>query len=35
MAMAMSDENVLKFIEGKEVKMSKVIPGKLVTIAVK
>jgi leucyl-tRNA synthetase len=34
MAMAMSDDNVQKFIEGKEIKMQKVIPGKLVTIAV-
>ncbi len=32
---AFSDSNVVKFIEGKEVKMRKVIPGKLVTIAVK
>ncbi len=32
---AFADSNVQKFIEGKEVKMRKVIPGKLVTIAVK
>ncbi len=35
LAQAMGDENVQRFIEGKEIKMSKVIPGKLVTIAVK
>jgi leucyl-tRNA synthetase len=35
LAMALAQENVQKFIEGKEIKMSKVIPGKLVTIAVK
>jgi leucyl-tRNA synthetase len=35
MAQAMSNDNVQKFIEGKEIKMQKVIPGKLVTIAVK
>ena len=33
--LAFSDANVQKFVEGKEVKMRKVIPGKLVTIAVK
>ena len=33
--LAFTDANVQKFIAGKEVKMSKVIPGKLVTIAVK
>lgn len=33
--MALNNEHVQKFIEGKEIKMSKVIPGKLVTIAVK
>ena len=33
--LAFTDANVQKFIVGKEVKMSKVIPGKLVTIAVK
>ncbi len=32
---ALADANVQKFIEGKEIKMRKVIPGKLVTIAVK
>ena len=32
---AFADSNVQKFIEGKEIKMRKVIPGKLVTIAVK
>ncbi|MGK0499447.1 MAG: leucyl-tRNA synthetase [Oceanicoccus sp.] len=32
---AFADENVQKFIADKEVKMRKVIPGKLVTIAVK
>jgi leucyl-tRNA synthetase len=32
---AMNHDNVQKFIEGKEIKMRKVIPGKLVTIAVK
>ena len=35
LALALAQENVQKFIEGKEIKMSKVIPGKLVTIAVK
>jgi leucyl-tRNA synthetase len=35
MAMAKADENVQKFLEGKEIKMCKVIPGKLVTFAVK
>ena len=30
-----ADTNVQKFIEGKELKMKKVIPGKLVTLAVK
>ena len=33
--LAMSHDNVQKFLEGKEIKMRKVIPGKLVTIAVK
>ncbi|MEE8059213.1 MAG: leucine--tRNA ligase [Pseudomonadales bacterium] len=33
--LAFAHSNVQKFIEGKEVKMRKVIPGKLVTIAVK
>ncbi|WIO74575.1 leucine--tRNA ligase [Porticoccaceae bacterium LTM1] len=33
--MAKADENVLKFIEGKEIKMCKVIKGKLVTFGVK
>ena len=33
--MAMNNESVQKFIDGKEIKMRKVIPGKLVTIAVK
>ncbi|MDG1773163.1 MAG: leucine--tRNA ligase [Oceanicoccus sp.] len=33
--LAFADVNVQKFIEDKEIKMSKVIPGKLVTIAVK
>jgi leucyl-tRNA synthetase len=32
---ALSHENVHKFVDGKTIKMSKVIPGKLVTIAVK
>jgi leucyl-tRNA synthetase len=32
---ALADSNVQKFIEGKEIKMRKLIPGKLVTIAVK
>ena len=32
---ALSNENVLKFLEGKDIKMKKVIPGKLVTIAAK
>jgi leucyl-tRNA synthetase len=35
MALALAQENVQKFIDGKEIKMKKVIPGKLVTIAVK
>ena len=35
MQQALSQDNVQKFIEGKEIKMKKVIPGKLVTIAVK
>lgn len=35
MNLALNQENVQKFIEGKEIKMKKVIPGKLVTIAVK
>ena len=34
-AQAKGDANVLKFIEGKEIKMCKVIKGKLVTFAVK
>lgn len=33
--LALEQANVQKFIEGKQIKMSKVIPGKLVTIAVK
>ena len=33
--LAFADANVQKFIAGKEIKMRKVIPGKLVTIAVK
>ena len=33
--LAFADNNVQKFVAGKEVKMRKVIPGKLVTIAVK
>ncbi|ARN74695.1 leucine--tRNA ligase [Oceanicoccus sagamiensis] len=33
--LAFADANVQKFIDGKDIKMSKVIPGKLVTIAVK
>ncbi|GAB2191242.1 leucine--tRNA ligase [Sessilibacter sp. MAH1] len=32
---ARNDENVAKFLEGKEIKMNKVIKGKLVTFAVK
>jgi len=35
LAMAKAEANVAKFLEGKEIKMSKVIPGKLVTFAVK
>ena len=35
MSEALGLDNVQKFIEGKEIKMKKVIPGKLVTIAVK
>lgn len=35
LAQAKADENVQKFLEGKEIKMEKVIPGKLVTIAAK
>ncbi|BFM08506.1 leucine--tRNA ligase [Halioxenophilus aromaticivorans] len=35
LALAQSESNVVKFLEGKEIKMSKVIPGKLVTFAVK
>ncbi|MGK0442168.1 MAG: leucyl-tRNA synthetase [Pseudohongiellaceae bacterium] len=35
MELAMSHDNVQSFLEGKEIKMRKVIPGKLVTIAVK
>lgn len=34
-AEAKSQESVMKFLEGKEIKMCKVIPGKLVTFAVK
>ncbi len=33
--LAKNNDNVQKFLEGKEIKMSKVIPGKLVTFAVK
>ena len=33
--LAFANENVQNFIEGKEIKMKKYIPGKLVTIAVK
>jgi leucyl-tRNA synthetase len=32
---AKANVNVQKFLEGKEIKMCKVIPGKLVTFAVK
>ncbi len=35
LALAFADSNVQKFLEGKEIKMRKVIPGKLVTIAAK
>lgn len=35
MDLAFADSNVQKFIDGKEIKMRKVIPGKLVTIAAK
>ncbi len=35
MAMAKNNPNVQKFLEGKDIKMCKVIPGKLVTFAVK
>ena len=35
LALAQSEPNVVKFLEDKEIKMSKVIPGKLVTFAVK
>jgi leucyl-tRNA synthetase len=35
LAAAKADANVQKFTDGKEIKMAKVIPGKLVTIAVK
>ncbi|MFL0795909.1 MAG: leucine--tRNA ligase [Cellvibrionaceae bacterium] len=34
-AEAKAQESVMKFMEGKEIKMCKVIPGKLVTFAVK
>jgi leucyl-tRNA synthetase len=34
-AVAKADVNVFKFLEGKEIKMNKVIKGKLVTFAVK
>ena len=34
-AMAKAHEKVIPFLEGKEIKMCKVIPGKLVTFAVK
>jgi len=34
-ALALSQENVQKFVAGKEIAMSKVVPGKLVTFAVK
>lgn len=33
--MAKANEGVAKFLDGKEIKMCKVIPGKLVTFAVK
>ena len=33
--LAKNNDNVRKFLEGFEIKMSKVIPGKLVTFAVK
>ena len=33
--LAKADANVQKFLEGKEIKMCKVIPGKLVTFGVK
>ena len=35
LALAENNENVQKFLAGKEIKMRKVIPGKLVTFAVK
>lgn len=35
LAVAQDNENVQKFLAGKEIKMRKVIPGKLVTFAVK
>ena len=35
LAQAKAEPNVAKFLEGKEIKMEKVIPGKLVTFAVK
>jgi leucyl-tRNA synthetase len=35
LAIAQDNDNVQKFLEGKEIKMRKVIPGKLVTFAVK
>jgi len=34
-ALALNHENVQKFVAGKEIAMSKVVPGKLVTFAVK
>ncbi|HSB97819.1 MAG TPA: leucine--tRNA ligase [Spongiibacteraceae bacterium] len=34
-AFALAQENIQKFIAGKEIAMSKVVPGKLVTFAVK
>ena len=34
-ALALAQENIQKFIEGKAIAMSKVVPGKLVTFAVK
>ncbi|MDX9874901.1 MAG: leucine--tRNA ligase [Spongiibacteraceae bacterium] len=34
-AAAQANDNVQRFLEGKEIKMAKVVPGKLVTFAVK
>jgi leucyl-tRNA synthetase len=34
-ALALAQENIQKFIDGKTIAMSKVVPGKLVTFAVK